>query len=134
MGQTNDTKQKSQPRASRRQKAPRFDSNRFIQYELDTAQQAQCKGWVISSDDLWAEVLSLVDSGYTVSLKYDTYSEAYACFIRGGDQDGNPNSGFILSGRGSTPAKAFKQACFKHGAIGPSWSEFAELPKQVIDD
>jgi hypothetical protein len=134
MGQTNDTKSRRQSGKSRQTKAPRFDRSRFIQYELDVAEQAECKGWDVSPSDQWSEVSALVDSGYTVSLKFDTFSEAYACFIRGGDKDGDPNSGLILSGRGSTPAKAFKQACFKNAKIGPDWSEFAEKRTAVLDD
>lgn len=134
MGQTNDRTAKRQSRKSDGARAPRFDGSRFVNYELDLAEQAQCKGWDVSSDDLWSEVLSLVDDGYTVSLKFDTFSEAYACFIQVRGQDDHQNSGFILTGRGSTPAKAFKQAVFKSRAIGPSWGEYAGTARPPIDD
>jgi len=134
MGQTNDTKRGRQSGTSRKQKAPRFDSSRFVNYELDLAEQAECKGWDVPSDDLWKEVSALVDDGYSVSVKFDTFSEAYASFVRGGNTDGDPNSGLVLTGRGSTPAKAIKQAVFKHKKLGGQWGEFAEKRASFLDD
>jgi len=134
VGQTNDKSKsvrRSGPAAVRQ---PRFDSSRFVQYELDKNEAAQCKGWVLESEDLWLELLALLDDGYSASLKFDTFSEAYACFLQvRGDPD-HPNAGLVLAGRGSTPAKALKQAIFKHKAIGPSWVRYAEREKPVIDD
>jgi len=134
MGQTNDTKQRVKRKSGPQEAVPRFDSSRFINYELDTAEQAQCKGWVVSSDDLWEEVSALVDDGYAVSVKFDTKSEAYASFVRGGSEEGAANRGLILTGRGTTPAKALKQAVFKHKKLGGQWGEFAEKRTAVLDD
>lgn len=134
MGQTNDRAEPRKQRKGAQEKAPRFDSSRFVNYELDTAEQAQCKGWDLSADDLWQEVQAMVDSGYGFSVKFDTFSEAYACFVRYAGQDGHPNTGFILTGRGSTCGKAVKQAIFKHRAIGAAWGEHAESRKPIIDD
>lgn len=134
MGQTNDSKQKTKHGTRGGTKTPRFDSTRFVAYELDVAQQAACKGWGVTSDDLWQEMLALVDDGYKISIKYDDKSSCYAAFLIGGDDPGDPNHGFILSGRGTTPAKAFKQGLFKHGAIGASWDEFAEKRTPFLDD
>jgi len=134
VGQTNDKPNKPGRGATRPRNAERFNAARFVQYELDEAERQSCKGWSLDGDQLWLEVLALLDDGYTLSCKWDTFSESYACFvqIRGNDQ--HPNAGLILTGRGSTPAKACKQAIFKHKAIDASWLQFAERKQQVLDD
>lgn len=134
MGQTNDKRASPRKRPSGDSRAERFNDARFVQYELDEAQRKSCKGWSLDGDDLWLEVLALLDSEYTVSVRFEPASTAYACFVtvRGNDQ--HPNAGLILTGRGSTPAKAVKQAIFKHKAIDASWLQFAERRSEVIDD
>lgn len=134
MGQTNDKPSKRQRAQGKSEQAPRFNSARFVNYELDIAEQAACKGWDVSADDLWSEVSALVDSGYAVSIKYDARSEAYACFVRAGDGEDSANFGLILTGRGSTPAKCVKQAVFKHRKLEGQWEEFAEKRTTVLDD
>lgn len=134
MGQTNDKAKPARNGAARAKTVSRFDGSRFVQYELDAKELAECKGWDLDGDALWLEVLAFVDDGYSVSVKYDSYSNAYACFIQVRGQDDHVNAGLILSGRGSTPAKACKQAIFKARAIGPSWVQYAERRQPVIDD
>lgn len=134
VGQTNDPQKKRQPSKGKSERAPRFNSARFVNYELDTAQQAACKGWDISPDGVWQEMQNLVDEGYSISIKFDTFSESYACFVRAGDSDDAPNRGFILAGRGSSCWKAAKQCLFKHAEIGADWGEYAEKRTAVMDD
>jgi len=134
VGQTNDkTSVKRQGRKPVEQ-AARFDSSRFVQYELDALEQAKCKAWQVSADDLWGHVLALADEGYSLALKYDTFSEAYACFVQVRGQSDHINAGLILTGRGSEPKKALKQALFKMDAIGPSWVQYGERRKADLDD
>lgn len=134
MGQTNDKTKPVRHSRPTSERQSRFDSSRFVQYELDEDERLKCKQWSLSCDDLWMELLALCDDGYSVSVKFDAYSEAYACFVQvRGDTD-NPNNGLILTGRGSTPFKSVKQAVFKHKSIGPSWVRYAEKSKPVIDD
>jgi len=134
VGQTNDKPSKRGSGTGRPGKVPRFDQSRFVQYELDEAEAAQCKAWVLSEEDAWNGVLSMVDEGYSISLKYDTYSSSYACFVQVRGDDAHINAGLILTGRGSSPYKAVKQALFKSSAIGPSWLEHAERRSQTPDD
>jgi len=134
VGQTNDKRTSSRKRDAGNTRTERFNDARFVQYELDETQRAACKGWDLDGDDLWLEVLALLDTGYSVSVRYDETSTAYACFVtvRGNDQ--HSNAGLILTGRGSTPGKAVKQAIFKHKAIDATWLQFAERKIEVIDD
>lgn len=134
MGQTNDKRIGSRKRAAGNTRTERFNDARFIQYELDEAQRTACKGWDLDGDNLWLEVLALLDSGYSVSVRFDQASAAYACFVSVRGDDEHPNAGLILAGRGSTPAKAVKQAIFKHKAIDASWLQFAERRNEVVDD
>jgi len=134
MGQTNDGTKPRKRGTRSQEKAPRFDSSRFVNYELDAGQQAECKGWDISPDAVWKEVEALVDDGHTVSVKFDTFSESYACFIRGGNGDTDPHRGFILSGRGSTAWKSVKQALYKISVLDDNWAEYAEKRHSALDD
>lgn len=134
MGQTNDKPSRRAQSAPRTERSGRFNDVRFVQYELDEVQRKQCKAWDLSGDDLWLESLSLLDDGYTFSLKYDEYSQSYACFVQVRNQPDHVNAGFILAGRGSTPAKALKQALFKHRAIDAAWAGYGERRSQVVDD
>jgi hypothetical protein len=134
VGQTNDRPEIRRKPKNGTTTAVRFDSSRFVQYELDKAQQQACKNWQVSSSDLWQSLLGLLDDGYSATFKFDTFSSAYACFIQARQDTSHVNYGLVLAGRGSTPEKAIKQALFKIHAIGPSWHEFAEHRQQVIDD
>jgi len=113
----------------------RFNDAQFIQHELDKAQVQTCKAWYMAEGDAFEAILRMADSGYVVTLKYDSFSEAYSCFLRQSSSEGK-NWGYILSGRGSTPFKALKQALFKHFIVmGEDWESFAGFDKRAeIDD
>lgn len=116
-------------------KAQRFNDNQFVQYELDKQQQAECKAWKVSADEIFGAVSALVDDGYKVSIRWDTYSECYGCFIQ--DSSGaTPNAGYILTGRGSTVEKCLKQALYKHHTcLSGEWAGYVERAgRGVIDD
>ena len=134
MGQTNDKPQAKRQGSGAVKQGARFDSARFVQYELDRAEQAQCKAWDVDAGSVWQEVLALVDDGYSITVKFDTFNDAYACFVQVRGDPSHVNANLILTGRGSEPWKAVKQACFKSRAIGPSWVQYAERHREVIDD
>lgn len=134
MGQTNDKVKQGNGHARGRRAAARFNDVRFVQYELDEAERAACKAWDMDAAALFLAGAGLCDDGYTLTLKFDAYSDAYACFVQVRGESEHVNAGLILAGRGSTPEKALKQALFKHHAIGPSWVQYAERRVPVIDD
>jgi len=116
-------------------KAPRFNDNQFVRYELDKAQQSECKAWDIGEDGLLDLVSAAIDDGYRFSLKWDDYSECYGVFMQPVVPEGS-NAGLILTGRGSTVGKSIKQVLYKHHTcLAGDWSEYAERRgRDVIDD
>jgi len=117
------------------QKAVRFNDVQFIQYELDKAQQAECKASAITADELFDQILACISDGYKFSVRWDSYGECYGAYMQA-DSPENPNAGFILTGRGSSPLKAVKQVLYKHRVcLDGSWGEYAERKgRDVIDD
>jgi len=121
-----DLKKRSTKPRSDRPKAERFNDMQFIQYELDKDQQKACKDHAVTADELFDEMLALLSDGYKLSIRYDWYSECYAAYMQTTEGTAK-NAGFILSGRGSTPFKAFKQLVYKHRVcLDGEWSGYAE--------
>jgi len=60
-----------------------------------------------------------------VTFNFDERNNAFGCwFLPQGEK--HVNAGFILTGRGSSPIKAFKQAAFKHYTLFDTlWGEYA---------
>jgi len=111
MGQTNDRNAKKGGKT-----ATRFNDVEFVQYELSVEEKAKCKAWCTTLDELDTATLRFCESGYTQSWKWDEYSKSYASFAQTKDQN-SENFGLMLTGRGSTPLKAVKQALYKHYMI-----------------
>jgi len=115
--------------------APRFNDAQFVQYELDKTQEAACKAQNVTEADIFASIMEMIDDGYKFTIKWDSYGECYACFIQAA-LPGGPNSGSILTGRGSQPYKAVKQALYKHHVcLQGDWAAYLERRgHRVIDD
>lgn len=125
-----------QPEVSnRRNHATQSFDREFIRYELDKSQQADCKAWVVSADDILSTLDKLIDDGYKISVKFDDYNECYGCFMQLSTGEGT-NHGYILTSRGSTAAKALKQLFYKHyQALDGDWTSAAERQgRGVLDD
>jgi len=102
-----------------------YEQAAFIRRELTPEEQAICKAWELSSEDCWDSMQRFVENGYRVTARWDDYNECFACWLLPPRED-KDNAGLILTGRGSSPYKAFKQACFKHYQL------FQEVwPKEV---
>lgn len=117
------------------EKIERWSTARFVNYDLSVDESARCKAWQPSKDELFDALDKLISDKYTVSHKHDERNDTFSCFVRGPETD-NINAGLILSGRGSTSLKAFKQAMFKHWTLfDGDWRAFAEAPvSKAIDD
>jgi len=122
-------------KSSNGKRQERFNDAQFVRYELDKALQASCKAWEITSDAMLDAINRLADDGYAITVKWDSYSEAYLASVRQ-TRDNGKNSGFVLTGRGSSGAKALKQALFKHFEVmDTDWSQYAERRGiDAIDD
>lgn len=107
----------------------------FVRYELDESQRAECKKWSPTLVELDDEILKMNEELYTISLKYDDYNSCYSCNITMPDVK-HANYNLCLTGRGSTPFKALKQALYKHHSVDHVWPipEFSAGRKVEFDD
>jgi len=115
--------------------APRFNGAKFVQYELDKAQQAECKAWQITSEEIFSELEAQIEAGYKFTIKWDSYNECYGVFMQAAGEGGS-NYGSILTGRGSTVGKCLKQVLYKHRVcLQGDWSDYLERRgRDVLDD
>lgn len=103
----------------------------WVNYNLSDEQKAELKAQKFDLDDA---LVRLTEEDLKVTISYDSYNACYACFLIPKNQD-DPNFGAILSGRGSTPAKSVKQACYIHWNIfDRNWSDGRLPRREVIDD
>jgi hypothetical protein len=108
--------------------------NTFVNYDLTLNEREQCKAWQLTLEELDNLMLGMVESGYNITLNYDVRNQAYGCFIKV-RSDENVNAGLILTGRGSTPLKAFKQAYYKHTTVfDGTWGSYDVLNNNGLDD
>lgn len=98
------------------EKAARFNDVEFIRCELTDAHKQDLKSRVKAGYDGWDNLQSLIEDGYRVTVKYDTWSSSPACFIQQMAEDGD-NQGCILSGRGRTVHGAILEALYKHFVV-----------------
>jgi hypothetical protein len=97
----------------RKQNTSAFEQATFIPRELTPEEQAACKSWEFSEESVFDAIHKLVDARYKVTMRYDDFNECYGCWLLP-DKTDVDNAGYILTGRGSSPYKAAKQALFKH--------------------
>lgn len=103
----------------------------WVNYNLSDEQKAELKAQNFNLDNA---LVRLTEEDMKVTISFDSYNECYACFLIPKSQT-DPNFGAILSGRGSTPAKAVKQACYIHWNIfDRNWSDGRLPRREVIDD
>lgn len=97
----------------------------FINYTLTEDDKATIKRIEFDSDDVLSWLDKVIDSGFKLTFSYDDYSHANMCVGTRQDKE-HEDFGILLSGRGSTPAKAFRQWLYlKDSIIGDAtWTSF----------
>lgn len=90
----------------------KYDSE-FVSADLTDAEKALCKVWGEWEVDPDALLESVLGDGLRLTLKDDPATGGFLVFLNPVG-DTHPYVGWVLSGRGSTPVKAIKQACFRH--------------------
>jgi len=112
-----------------------FVPKTFVRFDLDEKQAAACKKWQPTFSDLDSEMLRLIEAGYKLSFSVDNYNDCYQVFVQT-DANIGPNKALIMTGRGSTPLKAMKQAIAKIAACGDEWPtpDLQERNKTEFDD
>lgn len=91
-----------------------FKRSEFINYDLTKDDKARFKAWISGNGfDPWDIIDKLIESGYTLAIKPDSYHDCYAAYIQPVSED-NPNTGYILSGRAGSGSMAALGALFRH--------------------
>lgn len=79
--------------------------------------------------------MKLTETDHKLTIRWDDKNEAFACWIVP-TTDGHANEGLLLSGRGSTPLKAVRQALYIHFYLFEgNWAEgYSQLKQEDLDD
>lgn len=103
----------------------------WVNYTLSSEQKAELKSQDFDFDNA---LVRLTEENLKVTLAYDDRNECYAAYLIPKNPE-HKNAGCILSGRGSTPVKALKQAAYIHWQIfDGDWSDARTPAHDVIDD
>lgn len=126
-----DPKNKPTPKPTQ----PRFNDVQFVNWALSTEDKTACKDWELSLSDFDDAYGSLIESGYKITASYDGFRACYTASIVP-TKDAKENQGYILTGKGSTPLKAVKQALYIHYRImGESWASYSTASRmEELDD
>lgn len=114
---------------------PRYNNTVFVNYELSVDEKAHCKVWLEDILTFDGQFQRFISDGYKTSVKWDEKNNAFACYVTHPKQKFN-EADLLLTGRGSTPCKAIKQAMFKHYVVFDcEWGGYAErLALDPLDD
>lgn len=103
----------------------------WVNYTLSDEQKRELKSQDFDFDNA---LIRLTEESLKVTLAYDDRNECYSAFLIPKNPE-HKNAGCILSGRGSTPLKALKQAAYIHWQIfDGDWSDARTPARDVIDD
>ena len=116
-------------------KRPRFNDAVFINWSLTDEQKASCKAWCNSLEDMDALETQLIQSNYKITVSWDDFRSCYTASLLP-QGDAHENAGYILTGKGSTPSKARKQALFVHfHVMDGQWASYSKgTGQEELDD
>lgn len=116
-------------------KQPGFGDTKFINYSLSDEQKREIKATSYTPDDFADDLDRVTNSGYKVSFSEDEYNSCSACFFTP-KGEANINKGLILTARGSTMLKAFKQAMYLHYKLfEENWTDwYTPSSREPLDD
>lgn len=114
---------------------PRFNDVQFVNWSLDAEQKAACKAWVLSIEDYDAALGNLIEAGYKTTVSYDQFRHCFTASIVP-TKEAKENQGYILTGKGSTPTKAIKQALYIHfHVMDENWASYSTAKAiEELDD
>lgn len=126
-----DPKNKPTPKPTQ----PRFNDVQFVNWSLTVEQKAACKVWSLALEDYDNAYGELIQGGYKITASYDNFRACFTASIVP-TKDAKSNQGFILTGKGSTPLKAIKQALYIHyHVMGEEWAAYSTAGKaEELDD
>lgn len=114
---------------------PRFNDVKFVNWSLSAEEKSACKAWELSLEDYDNALISLIEAGYKITSSYDNFRHCHTCSLVA-TESAKQNNGYILTGKGSTPLKAIKQALYIHFHImSEDWAAYSTAtPQDIIDD
>ena len=97
---------------------------RFINYSLTNADREWLAVADLSTEFPWSSLVEEVETGYKFSLSYDEKSSSYLASLTD-RMSGGPHQNTCLTGRGSTPERAFCSLMYRHRVLAQSdWAYF----------
>jgi len=114
---------------------PRFNDVQFVNWALSAEEKVACKAWSLNLEDYDSAYGKLIEDGYKVTVSYDGFRSCFTASVVPA-KDAKSNQGYILTGKGSTPLKAVKQAFYIHWHImAEEWSSYSTAKAQEeLDD
>jgi hypothetical protein len=110
-----------------------FESAQFVNINLTKDVLQTIKSQSFTLEALEAGAAELMGDGYKLSLRFDVRNDCYAAWLIA--PNSGVNKGYILSGRGSTPVKAFKQLFYIHFVLlERNWVDDQGQRFDVLDD
>ncbi len=126
-----DPKDKPNPKPTQ----PRFNDVNFINWSLSAEEKAACKQWALDVASYDSDLGRLIQSDYKLTLSWDGFRSCYTASIVP-TKDNKINAGYILTGKGSTPLKAAKQALYIHFYVmAEEWAAYSTAgAAEELDD
>jgi len=107
----------------------------FINVPLSVEDKVAIKAWIGELSELDDLAVRLIEENIRVNLTYDTFNLCFSCTLSRTD-DKHPDAKLMLSGKGSTPLKALKQAMYIHWKLlDKDWTAYSQTRlRTTIDD
>lgn len=105
----------------------------FVSVTLTDEDRAAIKAAPNSFESVDDTLIALITDGYKFTLKLDAYNQCFACYMAAPEKSANQNC--ILTGRGSSPLRAVKQAVYMHRVVlDGDWPDVNEPKRASFDD
>lgn len=108
----------------------------FINYNLTDDEKKFLKEQGVDHERIWDSTESAIEAGWTFKFSWDGYNRSYQVVVSQRHPD-SPQIGYLLSGRGSSPMKALRQALYIGEQLSWDFASFFKLqqrPAEEIDD
>ncbi len=113
----------------------RFNDVKFVNWALTTEEKQDCKTFLTGEADYDDALHVIVQAGYKTTLSWDNFRQCFTASIVP-TKDAKNNQGYILTGKGSTPLKAIRQALYIHYRImDEDWASYSTSTNaEELDD
>lgn len=117
-------------------KAAQVNFRGFLNIDLSDEDRSIIKSTSYDSAEWQADLDKWIDNGFKFTFGYDDYNHCFHVIAARSDR-GHKDAGILLTGRGSTAIKAFKQWVYIQSRLvgDADWSELLETGvSHEIDD